>query len=333
MASGSKDTTFVNATAVKALSTHTYSAWFHGDWAIGSGLYSILRQQTSTNTYPVPHGGYVTAIFMQVVSTHFNTTLSKQNQPHTIALHLDFLRRTQVGEAHFTVKDTKLGRQASVVHVTLTQDGREEVLGVITNSNILTETGVSFPTSWSPNPAPLPASLARLPENKDENWCLQPEMPFAAFRKATQKTEFYFPREGQKDRSRADEWIRLKTGEKWTNTTLGYVSDMWPMPVEAFMSEENPYDVKSNGGKTNKSRTMWYPTLLLNLDVKKVLPKEGVEWLFVRVEAKAIKNGRMDLEIVILDEGGDIVALSHHVALAVGAERNLAERATGASKI
>jgi hypothetical protein len=276
----------------------------------------------------------VTAIFLQVVSAHFNTTLSKQNQPHTIALHLDFLRRTQAGAAHFTVKDTKLGRQASVVHVTLTQDGREEVLGVITNSNILTETGVSFSTSWSLNPAPLPVSLPRLPENKDENWCLQAEMPFASFRKATQKTELYFPREGQKDRCRADEWIRLKTGEKWTNMTLGYVSDMWPMPMEAFINEQNPYDVKNNSdAKLNKTRTFWYPTLLLNLDVKKVLPKGGVDWLFVRVETKGIKNGRMDLEIVILDEGGDVVALSHHVALAVGSERNLAKRSTADSKI
>lgn len=275
----------------------------------------------------------MTAVFMQVVTTHFNTTLSKQNQPHTIALHLDFLRRTQVGPAHFTVKDTKLGRQASVMHVTLSQAGREEVLGVITNSNIHTETGVSFTTSWNLNPAPLPASLTRLPKDQDENWCLQPEMPFASFRKATQKTEFYFPRNGQKERSRADEWIRLKNGEKWTSTTLGYVSDMWPMPVEAFMSEENPYDVKNNDAKKNKSKTMWYPTLLLNLDVKKVLPEEGVEWLFVRVEAKKIKNGRMDLEIIILDEGGDIVALSHHVALAVDASRNVAKRSTEGSKI
>ena len=39
-----------------------------------------------------------------------------------------------------------------------------------------------------------------------------------------------------------------------------------------------------------------------------------------------IKNGRIDLEVVILDEGGNIVALSQHVTLVLGAERNLAER-------
>ena len=72
--------------------------------------------------------------------------------------------------------------------------------------------------------------------------------------------------------------------------------------------------------------------MLLNIDFKKELPEEGVEWLFVRVQAKQIKNGRMDLEIVILDEEGDIVALSHHVALVLNAERNIAARKSG-SKI
>jgi hypothetical protein len=102
---------------------------------------------------------------------------------------------------------------------------------------------------------------------------------------------------------------------------------MWPMPVEAFVNDENPYDIKTHGGPSKPAR-FWYPTVLLNLDIKKSLPEEGVDWLFVRVTTKQIKNGRMDLEIVILDEGGEIVALSHHVALAVGSERNVAERKT-----
>ena len=72
--------------------------------------------------------------------------------------------------------------------------------------------------------------------------------------------------------------------------------------------------------------------MLLNIDFKKELPEEGVEWLFVRVQAKQIKNGRMDLDVVIIDEEGDIVALSQHVALVLSAERNIAARKSG-SKI
>jgi acyl-CoA thioesterase FadM len=101
------------------------------------------------------------------------------------------------------------------------------------------------------------------------------------------------------------------------------------MPVESFLSKENPYDITTNSAAA-KPPGFWYPTVLLNLDIKKALPAEGVEWLFVRVATKQIKNGRMDLEVVVFDEGGEIVALSHHVALAVGSERNLANRKTGA---
>lgn len=305
------------ATAIKQSSPHTYEAQFPGDWCIGT----------------VPHGGFVTGTFLQVVRTHFNTTLSSQNQPHTITLHLDFLRRTQEGPALFTVKDVKLGRQTSVIHVSLSQQGRDEVVGYITNSNMHTETGVTFSTNWKLTPPSAPVDLALLKEDKDGNWARQGEMPFSSFRKATTKTQFHFPRAGQTKKSEADEWIRLNTGEKWTNTSLGYVADMWPMPIEAFLRDSNPYNVNKKGGSKNTAvARFWYPTVLLNIDFKKPLPEEGVDWLFVRAAAKQIKKGRMDIDIVILDEGGEIVALSQHVALAVPTERNVAKRKNG-SKI
>jgi hypothetical protein len=129
---------FAEATAVKAISSHTYSAEFPDDWCIGSGtsILIILKIEILTLLI-VPHGGFITATFLQVATAHFKTTLSTQNQPHTIAMHLDFLRRTQVGPALFTVTDTKLGRQASVITIKLTQGpalSREEVIGSMFNA-------------------------------------------------------------------------------------------------------------------------------------------------------------------------------------------------------
>lgn len=60
--------------------------------------------------------------------------------------------------------------------------------------------------------------------------------------------------------------------------------------------------------------SLWYPTVTLNLGIKKTLLLKGVEFLFSRVRAKRIKNERIDLEVTILDEGGNIVAMSSHVA-------------------
>jgi len=319
---GSKSTPFAEATSVKQLSSHTYEAFFHDDWCIGS----------------VPHGGYVTATFLQVVSAHFRTTLSAQNQPHTITLHLDFIRRTQAGPALFTVQDSKVGRQTSIVHATLSQgknedakppykngESRDEVVGYITNSNIHSEQGMSVPTTFKLSPPRIPVNLSDLQNNTDENWERQIKMPLSWFRKASNHTIFHYPRQGQLGDGMGDEWIRFSNDEKFTNASLGYVADTFPTVVEDYMNKTNRHD-------TDK-RSRWYPTLVLNLDVKKALPEEGVDWLFVRVQAKQIKNGRMDLEVVILDEGGEIVALSHHVCLILGAERNLAKRTDGGSKI
>lgn len=54
-------------------------------------------------------------------------------------------------------------------------------------------------------------------------------------------------------------------------------------------------------------------TLTMSTEIKKTLPKDGVRWLYLRTETKGIQNGRMDLQVRLLDEGMDLVAISHQV--------------------
>jgi hypothetical protein len=246
---------------------------------------------------------------------------------------LDFLRRTSSGPAVFTVKDVKLGRQTSVIHVSLSQGSREEVVGFITNSNMHSETGLTLDTKYKLEPPSPAVNLVALKENRDELWGRQGDMPFASFRKAGQKVYFHFPKTGQPTKAIADEWLCFRNGEKFTNASLGFFCDMFPMPVEAFFTDKNIYDVTTPKEFKTRAAKFWYPTLLLNLDIKKPLPEEGVEWLFGRVLAKQIKNGRTDLEVIICDEMGEVVALSHHVTLILPAERNTASRRKEESKI
>ncbi|KAF1924368.1 uncharacterized protein M421DRAFT_424816 [Didymella exigua CBS 183.55] len=289
------------ATAVQKVSANTYSCTLYEDWCIGS----------------VPNGGYVTGCVLEVVKTHFNTSLAKQNQPHTIALHIEFMRRTQTGPALFTVEDVKLGRQASVVHVTMTQDGRKEIVAYVTNSNIAAEEGFSFDTKHEPLPAPPPVDLAKLETDSDELWKLS-EVPFAKFRKATAQVNFHLPRAGPVRPNIVDEWFCWSDGTNFTQTSIGFVSDMYPQIVENLKETKEAF---------------WYPTLLLNLDIKKLLPAEGVKWLRVRAELKQIKNGRLDLGIWVHDAAGELVALSNHVGFVVSASRNLAARSKPDAKI
>ena len=145
-----------------------------------------------------------------------------------------------------------------------------------------------------------------------------------------------------------DEWLCFsKPGERFTQESLGYVADTFPQIVENYFTEaevraslsDNAEDTESSSQETlaqqmKQAATFWYPTLLLNLEIKKALPSEGAEFLFVRVRSKKIKSGRLDIELVILDKDGDLVASSTHVVLILGTERNLKRSGqNGKSKI
>lgn len=283
----------------------------------------------------MPHGGVVSSTLLRVAALHFGTTLASQDQPHAITAHFEFLRRTQAGPATVAVRDVKLGRQTSVVHATLTQDGRDEVVAYITHANLAREAGVSLDTGWSlqPPPPPMPADFARLAAaGRDEHWAELRAGPFSEFRGAMSRLRMFLPRAGRPRPNVVEEWVRFASGERFTNESIGFVSDAWPQMLEGWTSP--PSQAEGEREEKKKRRAwFWYPTLSLNLDVKKALPPEGAEWLFVRLHAKQVKNGRLDYEIVILDETGGIVALSHHVAMVVDGERNLAKRSPVESKM
>ncbi|KAI0406232.1 thioesterase-like superfamily-domain-containing protein [Xylaria palmicola] len=320
--------TFAEATAVKATGSNTYTADFPSEWCIGS----------------VTHGGVVTATLLRVAATYFGTTLAKQNQPHTITLHVEFLRRTSVGPATLVVKDVKLGRQTSTIHISLIQDGRDEVVAYVTNANMATESGYTLQTGWSPHPrlAAPSADLARLAaDGEDANWVVLRDLPHPRIRKAVNRIRIYEPRGGQAQPNVIDEWLRLESGERFPPEAVGFVSDVWPQMIERMLRRQQQQEQETGGAAARGARRqgeeglpwLWFPTLVLNLDIKKALPPEGVEWLRVQVHSKLIKNGRNDYEALVFDETGDLVAISHHVAMVVNGSRNVAARGAGQSKI
>lgn len=146
-----------------------------------------------------------------------------------MTLHLQFPRRTEVGPAKFLIKDVKLGRQTSTIHMSLVQHGKEVVIGYLNHTNIAKENGVSFETNWELTPPPYAVDLKALRAGNDANWIEQTEMPFASFRKASNRVRFFFPRQGQKVKSLSDQWLTFRNGEKFTDESLGYVfgNQLW----------------------------------------------------------------------------------------------------------
>ncbi|KAK3377482.1 thioesterase-like superfamily-domain-containing protein [Podospora didyma] len=315
---------FADATKVERLDSHTYRANLHDAYCIGT----------------VPNGGYVSSCLLQAASTH----LAARGQKEALTAHFEFLTRTEVGPAVIVIEDIKPGRQLSTIHLTLYQhdliphapwttpgSSRREIVAYMTMTNLQNERGMSLPTAFSlVSPPPPPPNFAALLSGRDDDTNWQP-LTFGSGRpveyaRCVQNCAFYAPRFPSQKKGILDIWVRLASGEGFTNGSLGFVADCWPYVVESYRPTEGTVPFAHN-------QIFWYPTIVLNLEQKKALPKEGVKWLQLRIEAKQIKNGRLDLEVVVLDKEGELVALSQHVNLILGAERNVAERKTKKSHI
>lgn len=220
-------------------------------------------------------------------------------------------------------------------------------------SNIATEKGLSLETGYTLHPPALPANLPVLSNKQiDDNYILRGPDPFINFRRAVRHIQLYLVRSDRKETANLplslnDQWVRFSPNGipngRWTNDALGFLVDMFPQTVERYVNPENEAAATDIHRRTSSTTSVadpkakpnapyWYPTLVLNLEVKKMLPEEGVEWLFVRVRSKGIRNGRFDLDIEVWDEAGDLVATSVHASLIVDAARNLAGRTPSAKK-
>ena len=79
----------------------------------------------------------------------------------------------------------------------------------------------------------------------------------------------------------------------------------------------------ADDGSMTTTAHLVHVTMTMSTEVKRKLPEEGVRWLYLRSEAKSIINGRMDLEVLIFDEGMELIAICNQVAQIVPAlEKN-----------
>jgi hypothetical protein len=72
------------------------------------------------------------SLLWKVIAEHYRTTLASYDQSDTVAMHVELLRPTALGEAVVQVKDVRLGKGSSTVHVALVQGGKERVVGYAT---------------------------------------------------------------------------------------------------------------------------------------------------------------------------------------------------------
>lgn len=283
--------------------------------------------------------------------------LSSRGQPDTLTAHFEYPNRTSTGPAIIVIDDVKLGRQLSTLHITLWQGGllpqapwidpkvsRRIVLAYTTHTNLRTFTGISLPTGYEGTPA---AELPSLPNfdtlktsDTDDHW-EESKLPkgYLGMMPSLRNWCFYTPREEPLSPGVLDMWIRLASGENITQSALAYVVDSFPHNMHTFLAapelrallnappeKANDSQVKDVREKDQQRAQMWFPTVVMNIEAKTALPEEGVEWLAVRVSSKQIKDGRFDLEVLVRNLDGEIIALSHHTAMILSIERNTGKK-------
>lgn len=62
-------------------------------------------------------------------------------------------------------------------------------------------------------------------------------------------------------------------------------------------------------------------TLTMDIEYKRRPPIEGLRFTFTRAVAKALLDGRMDVDLTICNEDMEVVCLARQLILALGVER------------
>ena len=194
--------------------------------------------------------------------------------------------------------------------------------------------GITFQTSWKLDPPIIEASINALSNDSDPRWIsLQTPYHPDSFRRVHSYIKFFVPYELQEPSIR-DHWLTPSNPETmFTNETIGFLMDL-SLPIL-----DNFYPDIAIGGQaatiaaglqqksdreTATTRTIdasagayeapaLYLSLTINIEIKKLLPATGVKWLFLRSQAKQIKDGKMSMEVMLFDQDMDLVALSQQL--------------------
>jgi hypothetical protein len=279
------------------------------DWAIGL----------------VPHGGYLAALITQAAAQFSAEHHKDLNQTDLITLHQEFVSACVFGPASVTVTVLSRGRQYSTLRIQLFQHPNHDpskkaihrIEALVRKGSLSRERtagGISLPTPPSSKYGAI-LDLASCVERKDAPGVSErrPAYGKVVFMLGADTNEAGKGIEGPSVRT---QWIRYRDpSARFDIAGLAFLADTHRPLIEAY-------------GLVG----YWFPTLSMSLDVKKGVPEGGWEWLFMRIEIHQVKDGRFDYDVVILDEGFELVALSRHANLIVSSERNY-KRSSAAAKI
>ncbi|TGO49767.1 hypothetical protein BOTNAR_0418g00110 [Botryotinia narcissicola] len=91
---------------------------------------------------------------------------------------------------------------------------------------------------------------------------------------------------------------------------------------EREMGVTNNVDVESGSYQAPAMIT----SLATSIEIKRLLAPGGTKWLLMRAQAKEIKDGRLSMEVMVFDEGMELVALSQQLCPIIELSRAMANK-------
>ncbi|KAL4797413.1 thioesterase-like superfamily-domain-containing protein [Aspergillus venezuelensis] len=180
------------------------------------------------------------------------------------------------------------------------QEGGPACIAIATFANLDNETGLTqTPTRTSSS-----NTNAYKPPNRQTE-CVPIDDPVVDATPVTRKLNWVAPRSrdglwGHRLGGHQREvWLSFRDGERILE--LGYLALLSDMPLQ-------PPATHLAGFYNSHALS----TLCQSVEFKN-RPGPNTQWVLVRSNSQRVVNGRYDLDVQILDEDGDILALSHHV--------------------
>ena len=183
------------------------------------------------------------------------------------------------------------------------------------------EEGRSYATNFAMQDPPPPVKFADLLNDSDPRWVSfqLPRVP-KSYLLGGSHVRWFTPVMGTTHPSIINVWFTpISPDESFTTEMLGSFADQWGVasdnihPDSDWTIDHMVAATKAGNATlgTDYSKTPHgFYTSSFSMQIKKALPPEGIKWLFIRAQAKKIQNGRLDAEILILDETRDLVAVS-----------------------
>jgi acyl-CoA thioesterase len=238
--------------------------------AIVSGNWSISG---------IPNGGYLLALMA-------NALIQNSDKKGTPILTINYLSRTEPGEAQIHVEEISRSAQFNRLQARLTQNGKEKMRAMGT---FAVETGECFIKRYEKTSPEIPPL---------EDCTAIPEMPtYTLYSQMDARLDPACAGWMQGRLSEASEhkgWISFKDSRPYDVMALALVADAFPPPLFA-----------------SQGLIAWVPTIELSVNIRNI---PVTKWLKCIFRTNFINCGLLEADGEIWDEHGELIAISRQIA-------------------